>query len=293
MERHLLQGDVDLQQIRSLVQRLPDGTSVVDFEEKMLTPVVLRFTCLWLDGDQAIAFALVDESNNLMFDVDPAFASQALGQEIVAWGLACMRERNAETGETCTLDASCEARDYGRMAFLQSFDFRLEDIRSLQYARSLGSPIPASPLPAGFSLRAVWGEQEVEKLVALHRAAFGTDYMTMDGRLAIMHAPDYVPELDWVAIAPSGDLAAFCICGFDDDSHQTGYTDPIGTHPGYQRLGLGKALVTAGLLELKRRGAITARLGTSSKNQAMRHLAESLGFRIVSERVWFSRAVDM
>ena len=150
MESHLLQGDADLRLIRSLVQRLPGGTSVVDFEEKMLTPVVLRFTCLWLDGDQAIAFALVDEGNNLMFDVDPAFASEALGQEIVAWGLTCMRQRNAETGETCTLDASCEARDYGRMAFLQSFDFRLEDIRSLQYARSLELPIPAHPLPAGF-----------------------------------------------------------------------------------------------------------------------------------------------
>jgi hypothetical protein len=82
LESHLLQGDADLQRIRGLVQRLPGGTSVVDFEEKMLTPIVLRFTCLWQDGDQAIAFALVDEGNNLMFDVDPAFASESLGKEI-------------------------------------------------------------------------------------------------------------------------------------------------------------------------------------------------------------------
>jgi len=292
LESHLLQGDSDLRLIRSLVQRLSTGTSVVDFEEKMLTPVVLRFTCLWLDGDQAIAFALVDEGNNLMFDVDPAFASGALGKEIVAWGLACMRERNAETGETCTLDASCEASDYGRMAFLQSFGFRLEDIRSLQYARSLELPIPAHPLPDGFNLRAVLGEQEVEELVTLHRAAFGTNNMTVEGRLAIMHAPNYVPELDWLAVAPSGELAAFCICGFEDEAHQTGYTDPIGTHPRYQRLGLGRALVTAGLQELQRRGANTARLGTSSENLAMQRLAETLGFRIVSERIWFSRLVD-
>ena len=292
MESHLLKGDADLQRIRSLVQRLPGGTSVVDFEEKMLTPIVLRFTCLWLDGDQAIAFALVDEGNNLMFDVDPAFASEVLGKEIVAWGLACMRERNAETGETCTLDVSCEASDYGRMAFLQSFGFRLEDIRSLQYARSLESPIPEHPLPDGFNLRAVLGEQEVEDLVALHRAAFGTNNMTVEGRLAIMHAPNYVPELDWLAVAPSGELAAFCICGFEDDTHQTGYTDPIGTHPRYQRLGLGRAIVTAGLQELQRRGAKTARLGTSSENLAMQRLAERLGFRIVFERIWFSHLVD-
>lgn len=292
MESHLLQGDVDLQRIRSLVQRLPGGTSVVDFEEKLVTPAVRRYTRLWLEGDRAIAFALVDEFNNLAFDADPVFLSQALGQEIVAWGLACMRQRNAETGETAMLDASCEADDSGRIAFLEGFGFQREDIRSLQYIRSLDEPIQARPLPAGISLRAVLGEQEVEELVALHRSAFGTNNMTVSGRLAIMHAPNYVPELDWLAVAPSGELAAFCICGFEDDSHQTGYTDPIGTHPRYQKLGLGRALVSAGLQELQRRGAKTARLGTSSENKAMQQLAEALGFRIVSERVWFSRLVN-
>jgi ribosomal protein S18 acetylase RimI-like enzyme len=50
--------------------------------------------------------------------------------------------------------------------------------------------------------------------------------------------------------------------------------------------------VSAGLQELQRRGAKTARLGTSSENKAMQQLAEALGFRIVSERVWFSRLVN-
>ncbi len=292
MESHLLQGDADLRLIRNLVQHLPGGTSVVDFEEKMLTPVVLRFTCLWLDGDQAIAFALVDDFNNLMFDVDPPFASETLGREIVDWGLACMRERNLETGAASTLDASCEARDYGRMAFLQSHGFQLDEVRSLQFTHPLDGPIPIHPLPEDFFVRAVLGEQEVEQLVALHRAAFGTDHMTLEGRLAIMHAPGYEPDLDWVAIAPSGDLAAFCICGFEGDSREVGYTDPIGTHPQYQHMGLARALVSAGLRELQRRGAKKAGLGTSSQNRAMQRLAESLGFVLESERVWFSKTVE-
>jgi len=292
LESHLLQGDADLRLIRNLVQRLPGGTSVVDLEEKLLIPVVLQSTCLWVEGGQAFAFALVDNYNNLMFDVDPAFASEVLGQEIVAWGLACMRERNAETGEACTLDASCEASDYGRMAFLQSFGFLLDDIRSLQYARSLELPVPAYTLPPGFSLRAVHGEGEVETLVALHRAAFGTDHMTLEERLAIMRAPGYLSELDLLAVAPSGELAAFCICGFEGDSREVGYTDPVGTHPQYQHLGLARALVSAGLRELQRRGAKKAGLGTSSQNRAMQRLAESLGFVLESERVWFSKTVE-
>ena len=287
-----LQTDADLLLIRGLIQRLPEGTSVVDFEEKMLVAAVRRFTCLWLEGEQAVAFALVDDFNNLMFDVDPAFAGEALGREIVAWGLDCMRRRNAESGDSATLDASCEARDYGRAAFLRSHGFQLDEVRSLQYERALAGDLPQQPLPPGFTLRPVRGEGEVEDLAALHRAAFGTQHMTAEGRLAIMRAPGYIPELDWVAVAPSGELAAFCICGFEDETRQVGYTDPIGTHPRYQRLGLARALVCAGLQELQHRGARTVRLGTSSENLPMQRLAESLGFVVVSERLWFSKIVE-
>jgi mycothiol synthase len=159
------------------------------------------------------------------------------------------------------------------------------------YERSLGAPIPEHAFPSGFSLRSVTGEQEVERLVALHRSAFGTENMTVEQRLAIMRAPQYDPELDLVAIAPNGELSAFCICGFTDSGQQVGYTDPIGTHARYKRLGLGKAIVTAGLQTLKNRGARTAELGTSSENLAMRRLAEALGFVLVSESLWFSRTV--
>jgi ribosomal protein S18 acetylase RimI-like enzyme len=87
-------------------------------------------------------------------------------------------------------------------------------------------------------------------------------------------------------------LTAFCVCGFDDPENQIGYTDPIGTHPSYQRIGLGKALVSAGLIALKNAGANTARLGTSSDNIAMQKLASGLGFICVSEKVWLSKAVS-
>jgi ribosomal protein S18 acetylase RimI-like enzyme len=113
--------------------------------------------------------------------------------------------------------------------------------------------------------------------------------MTVEQRLAIMRAPQYDPELDWVADAPNGELAAFCICGFEGSSREVGYTDPIGTHARYKRRGLGKAMVAAGLRALRDRGAKTVALGTSSDNAAMRRLAEALGSSIVSESVWFSR----
>lgn len=292
MASHILRNAHDLQLLRDLVARLPDGSTVVDLDELLLQPTVRATTRLWQKGDQLVAFALVDDSNNLKFDLDPSRSSTQLEAEIVDWGIACMRKRNAASGQQQTPDASCSASNAGRIAFLERHGFRRQAVRSLHYARSLSAALPDHPLPGGFSLRAVRGEEEVEGLVALHRAAFGTDNMTVEQRLAIMRAPQYQPEMDLVAVAPNGELAAFCICGFDDTGREIGYTDPIGTHARHQRRGLGKAMLTAGLRALKDRGARTAELGTSSENVAMRRLAEALGFACVSEGVWFSRAVE-
>ena len=129
-------------------------------------------------------------------------------------------------------------------------------------------------------------------LVDLHRAAFGTDNMTVEERLVIMRVPGYQHELDLVVTASNGELAAFCICGFDEEDETIGCTDPLGTHPRFQRLGLGSAIITAGMQALKSRGARVVELGTSSQNLPMQELAEKLGFLVVSEKLWFSKQVS-
>jgi len=137
----------------------------------------------------------------------------------------------------------------------------------------------------------------VQAYVALHRAAFGTENMTVEYRRVIMSAPSYIPELDLVAVAPNGDLAAFCVCQiFNDDSSSAGgqhegWTDPVGTHPTYQRLGLAKALIVTGLHRLKSYGMDMALLGTSSQNMAMQRLAEACGFHLVSRTLFYRKEV--
>jgi ribosomal protein S18 acetylase RimI-like enzyme len=292
MKSYLLQSDADIQILRDLVHRLPDGKTVVDFEEKIQVEQVRAATRIWQADKTPIAFAFVDDFSNLMFVTDPAYHTPELETEIVDWALACVRKRNMETGESNTLDAACKSDNLSRLAFLERHGFQREEIRSLGYRRPLDQPIAEYALPEGFSLRPVHGEAEVEDLVALHRSAFGTDNMTVEYRLAMMRAPQYLPELDLVAVAPNGELAAFCICGFMEDDPEVGFTDPIGTREGYKGLGLGRAIVTAGLKAIQARGAKFAELGTSSKNLPMQRLAESLGFELVSETLWFSKRVD-
>jgi mycothiol synthase len=66
-----------------------------------------------------------------------------------------------------------------------------------------------------------------------------------------------------VAIAPEGDIAAFCTIWFDDVT-RSGYFEPVATVPDQQRRGLGKAVMTEGLWRLQGRGAAAAFVSGSS-----------------------------
>jgi ribosomal protein S18 acetylase RimI-like enzyme len=235
----------------------------------------------------------VNDYSAIRFEIDAAHRSHQLENEIIAWGISCVQKRNAATGENDPLHASFKATHTWQIALLERHEFVRDAFRTLGYSRSLNNPIAPHPLPPDFTLRCVAGEHEVEQLVTLHRAAFGTENMKVAHRLAIMQAPHYERELDLVAVAPNGELAAFCICGVEDgeDSERIGFTDPIGTHPNYQQRGLAKAMVTAGLLLLQEKGVARAQLSTGNNNIPMQRLAESLGFACISEKLWFSKEV--
>ncbi|MGM0420808.1 MAG: GNAT family N-acetyltransferase, partial [Bacillota bacterium] len=67
-------------------------------------------------------------------------------------------------------------------------------------------------------------------------------------------APMYDPDLDLVIQDQAGELAAACTIWFDQENN-IGMFEPVATHPAYQRQGLGRALLMAGLIKLKNRGA--------------------------------------
>ena len=268
--------------------RVSDYPAATDLREMLCQPDRQADTRLWLNQqDRLIAFALVDAYNNFLFDYLPRANSPELEEAIMQWGVACSK---------LPLDAVCRADDHERYAWLMRHGFQPQDLRTLRFNRSLSEPIPDPQLPPGFSIRSVAGESEIEALVALHRAAFGTDNMTIDERRAMLSVPHYDPALDLVVVASNGRLAGFCVCGIPGEENAAtgrneGYTDPIGVHPDFQKRGLARALLLTGLQLLRERGAAFAVLGTSSENTAMQATARSAGFQLASSKVWFSRAV--
>lgn len=272
------------------VDQLTDYPSPVDLHELLQSSVVQANTRLWFDGENLIAFALVDEYNNLLFDCTPAHL-ESLGDEIVQWGVGCLKQSGA-----LTLDANCRESDITRIFFLESHGFKRKNEETISMLRDLKQPIPEVDLPAGFVIRSVKGEEEASALAELHRSAFGSDYMTTGNRLAMMRVPEYDPSLDLVVVAPDGSLAAYCMCSISEEENQTtgqriGQTDPVATHPRYQKLGLARSLLLTGLHLLKERGMEFAALGTSSENIAMQKTAESVGFYVTLRKIWFEKEI--
>jgi ribosomal protein S18 acetylase RimI-like enzyme len=291
MNSRRIENELDIQGILNFIKCLPDKATITDLCENLLLDSVRETVRLWYQGSKIVGFAFVDDYDNLQFETDPDNPYVDLEKEIIEWGITCMKKRNKETGLDNTLDYFCTSSNTQRIASIEKFGFERQSVRTLLYQRSLDLPIHEYPLPDGFYVRCIEGEHEVDRLVALHRAAFGTENMTIEQRLAIMHAPGYDRKLDFVALAPNGDFSAFCICGFEESQEHVGYLDTIGTHPSYQKLGLAKATVTAGLHALMDRGAQVVKTGTSSENIAMQRLADTLGFFIVAENLWFSKTI--
>lgn len=296
-------GGEDLQSMIELLiavrpaERIADCPSIMDLQEALSIPATQAKTRLWVDATgQLVGFAFVDAYNNLRFEATPQASSGDVESVMIAWGAECIQRAMQESAESITLDASCREDDTKRIAVLERHGFVMQETRSLHMVRPLNEPIPAPRVPAGFSIRHVDGEHEVEALVALHRAASGTENLTVEERLAWMRVPEYDPELDLLALGPDGIFAAYCMCSISQEENartgrNEGYTDPVATHPGFQRHGLARALLLTGLRLLKQRGMETAVLGTSSENVAMQQAARAVGFRVQSTALWFEKRV--
>lgn len=137
-------------------------------------------------------------------------------------------------------------------------------------------------LPERFHIRPLNGTSEVDAYVALHRSVFESKNMTTEWRTRTLERPEYIADLDLVAVAPNGQLAAFCVCWLAEDINDriTGQIEPLGVQAAYRKLGLGRAILLEGLKRLAAKGASHIYAQTESYRNAAFKLYESVGFRV-------------
>ena len=96
----------------------------------------------------------------------------------------------------------------------------------------------------------------------------------------------YDPALDLAVVAADGDVAGYALFWFDPVT-QVGLVEPMRVEDAYQRRGLARAMLTAGLERLAKRGARRLKVGYAT--DAARLLYLGVGFRVASTDRLYSR----
>ena len=242
---------------------------------------------IWKKNDGTVCgFALVDLSVwGLFYLVSPIEEGGALEREIISW--ACSRASHISRGKSVTLRCRRVREDNPkRISALERQGFRSDnDRQGLRMVRRLDVPLDKPLIPQGFKIRHLSGQDEVEAYVALVNSAI-PKATSVEAHQRWIETPEYIPELDLIAVADDGTFAAFCQSYYDPlelarSTRREGWTDPIGTAPAYRKKGLARAIILEALWRLKGRGIEDAVLGVAGSNEVARKLYESIGYRAI------------
>ena len=160
-------------------------------------------------------------------------------------------------------------------------------------ARSLTGPITGFQAPEGYQVRSCKGLEEAENRARVQYAAFGNSVPFepyLQRFIQFMQSPGYEPDTDVVAVGPDGRIAAFCIT-WVDPLNRVGLFEPVGTHPDFQRKGLGKAVMLEALRRLQKQGMEQAIVCTVHDNAAALRLYTSIGFEPYNVFRFYARDV--
>lgn len=150
--------------------------------------------------------------------------------------------------------------------------------------RSLDDIPSHAKIPGGFTVRSCMGVPEVTARARAQYGSFGSSAafdLYLKRFTNFMHSPVYDHELDVVTVALDGQIGAFCIV-WVDPVNRSGHFEPVGTHPDYQRKGLGRAVMVEGLRKLQVAGMNTADVVAFEDNLAAIKLYESVGFKVIN-----------
>jgi ribosomal protein S18 acetylase RimI-like enzyme len=165
--------------------------------------------------------------------------------------------------------------------YVTKYAFRL-------YQWDLSTDLPDVVLPDGWEIRPVSGEEEADNRRQASHLAFESTMeptMHLQRYIDFMRSPVYVADRDLVAVAPDGTIVSFVVW-WGDESSGVAQIEPFGTHPGYHRLGIGRALIYQALAEMKRAGMTTARVCTEDDRPAT-GFYEGVGFEDVGRLRWW------
>jgi mycothiol synthase len=217
---------------------------------------------MWETSDGQIAAVLNREgAGHAFLQIHPAFKNAELEEEMIAIAEEHLRASSRRGGFILWIWS--DAGDSQRQGILDRRGFiHVAEADEHQWLRNLEQPFPNKLVKEGYTIRTLGDLSELPSRSWASWRAFHPDepdenYDGWTWYLNIQAAPLYRRDLDLVAIAPNGEVAAFTTIWYDDVS-RCGFFEPVGTMPEHQRCGLASALMIEGIKQLIHMGATQA-----------------------------------
>jgi mycothiol synthase len=242
---------------------------------------------LWelVDNDQPVlqawAIFLPNEGSFDLF-VHPALhgtpVHEIVMDEYVAWAEA--RAREAGLKQIYPFWAMDYDKVLDRLMKARGFVVVQADPAPPLFERTLDE-LPSIQLPEGYIVLGVRNLEDGRLRAQVTHGAFQPNddwdgYWTTYAQF--IGSAVYDGERDLFVRSPDGRGASACTIWFDSDNG-VGLFEPVGTHPDFQRKGLGKAVMTEGMRRMKAAGMHRAAVGFDPNNAAALALYTSMGFR--------------
>lgn len=251
---------------RTAVQALAEAVETRDGQPPLSDHALTRLGSLQvehvlaLDGAQLRGYAQLDGAS-LEIAADAGSAGLLLdaftGRPVQVWS----------HGRRSPLATELEARGYRRLRVLH------------QLRRSLSRPWPDAPLAAGVSIRAFAPGEDEQAWLRVNAAAFAAHSEQGRWTQADLSAREAEPWFDpagFLLAERAGVLVGFHWTKVHTDG--TGEVYVLGVDPAAQKLGLGPALLAAGLRHLHGRGCAEVLLYVDESNAGALRLYERFGF---------------
>jgi len=256
-----------------------------------------QFIYLWDDQiirDRLLGWVLLSTSW-CAFDVyvQPELRGSAWANEVHSWAEEKSVEKAREQGYSQIWRMLVAEADTPLIEYLLKGGFRRQQQYDyVEMTCALDHVLHLPTVPEGYILRQV-GESDAASRAAAQYAAFQIEDPWEEYFLqyrTFMASPGYTQGYDWIIVAPDGSVASFCIV-WPDAVTRTGLFEPVGTHPDFQRRGLGKTSMMAGLHQLQSLGMRSVRTCVRTNNMAAIKLYESVEFRVSRRLLTFRKAI--
>ncbi len=131
-------------------------------------------------------------------------------------------------------------------------------------------------LPDGFTIEHLSDDRDLEGIAECIKLAFGSQRDVLSSLRRLEANPMFEPALQVLARAPSAQIAAYCRGTVDATNGVCGI-DPVCTHPNYQAMGLGRAVVHRCFANQRALGGRRCYIGSAPEPAPGTFLYRSLG----------------